>query len=72
MAIFGGGSVTPPDSSSGLWVDAELYKSMTNNKVEYSGESGFLHLLGAGTLLCDWASGRDWLSHVTSNSGSRL
>jgi hypothetical protein len=32
MVVFGGGSVAPPDSSSGLWVDAELYKSMTNNK----------------------------------------
>jgi hypothetical protein len=31
MAVFGGGRVAPPDSSSGLWVDAELYKSMTNN-----------------------------------------
>jgi hypothetical protein len=40
--------------------------------MEYSGEPGFLHLLEAGTLLYDWASGRDWLSHVTSNSGSRL
>jgi hypothetical protein len=39
---------------------------------EYGGEPGFLHLLGAGTLLYDWASGRDSLSHVTSNSGSRL
>jgi hypothetical protein len=32
MVVFGGGSVAPPDSSSGLWVDAELYKSMTSNK----------------------------------------
>jgi hypothetical protein len=32
MAVFGGGSVAPPDSSFSLWVDAELYKSMTNNK----------------------------------------
>jgi hypothetical protein len=32
MAVFGGGSVAPPDSSSGLWVNAELYKSITNNK----------------------------------------
>jgi hypothetical protein len=72
MAVFGGGSVAPLDNSSGLWVDAELYKSMTNNKAEYGGKLGFLHLIGADTLLCDWASGRDWLSHVTSNSGSRL
>jgi hypothetical protein len=39
---------------------------------EYGGEPGFLHLLGAGTLLRDWASGRDWPSHATSSSGSRL
>jgi hypothetical protein len=32
MVVFGGGSVAPPDSSSSLWVDAELYKSMTSNK----------------------------------------
>jgi hypothetical protein len=32
MAVFVGGSVTPLDSSSGLWVDAELYKSMIKNK----------------------------------------
>jgi hypothetical protein len=32
MAVFGGGSVAPPDSSSDLWVDAELYKSITSNK----------------------------------------
>jgi hypothetical protein len=32
MAIFVGGSVAPPDSSLGLWVDAELYKTITNNK----------------------------------------
>jgi hypothetical protein len=32
MAVFGGGSVAPLDSSSGLWVDAELYKSITSNK----------------------------------------
>jgi hypothetical protein len=32
MAVFVDGSVAPLDSSSGLWVDAELYKSMTNNK----------------------------------------
>jgi hypothetical protein len=27
--------------------------------VEYGGEPGFLHLLEAGTFLCDWACGRD-------------
>jgi hypothetical protein len=32
MAVFGGGSVAPPDSFFGLWVDAELYKSITSNK----------------------------------------
>jgi hypothetical protein len=32
MAVFVDGSVASLDSSSGLWVDAELYKSMTNNK----------------------------------------
>jgi hypothetical protein len=32
MVVFSGGSVAPLDSSSGLWVNVELYKSMTNNK----------------------------------------
>jgi hypothetical protein len=32
MAALGGGGVAPPDSSSGLWVDAELYKSITSYK----------------------------------------
>jgi hypothetical protein len=32
MAVFGGGSVALPDNSSGLWINAELYKSMANNK----------------------------------------
>jgi hypothetical protein len=32
MAVSGGGVVAPPDSSSGLWVDAELYKSITSYK----------------------------------------
>jgi hypothetical protein len=30
MMVLGGGSVALPDSSSGLWVDAELYKSITS------------------------------------------
>jgi hypothetical protein len=32
MAVLGGGSVAPLDSSSGLWVDAELYISITSYK----------------------------------------
>jgi hypothetical protein len=32
MAVLGGDGVAPPDSSSGLWVDAELYKSITSYK----------------------------------------
>jgi hypothetical protein len=32
MAVLGGGGVAPLDSSSGLWVDAELYKSITSYK----------------------------------------
>jgi hypothetical protein len=32
MAVLGGGSVAPPDSSSSLWVDAELYK--IHNKLQ--------------------------------------
>jgi hypothetical protein len=32
MTVLGGGSVALPDSSSGLWVDAELYKSITSYK----------------------------------------
>jgi hypothetical protein len=32
MAVFGGGSVAPPDGSFGLLVDVELYKSITNYK----------------------------------------
>jgi hypothetical protein len=39
---------------------------------EYGGELRFLRLLWPSTLLCHWASARDWLSHVASNSGSRL
>jgi hypothetical protein len=50
----------------------QVYNDLQVCTAEYGGELGFLHLLGAGTLLCDWASGWDWLSHVTSNSGSRL
>jgi hypothetical protein len=32
MAALGGGGVAPPDSSSSLCVDAELYKSITSYK----------------------------------------
>jgi hypothetical protein len=32
MAVLGGGGIAPPDSSSGLWVDAELYKTITSYK----------------------------------------
>jgi hypothetical protein len=32
MAVLGGGGVAPPDSSSGLLVDAELYKSIMGYK----------------------------------------
>jgi hypothetical protein len=32
MVVLGGGGVAPPDSSFGLWVDAELYKSITSYK----------------------------------------
>jgi hypothetical protein len=32
MVVLGGGGVAPPDSSSGLWVEAELYKSITSYK----------------------------------------
>jgi hypothetical protein len=32
MAVLGGGSVALPDSSYGLWVDAELYKFITSYK----------------------------------------
>jgi hypothetical protein len=32
MAALGGGGVAPPDCSSGLCVDAELYKSITSYK----------------------------------------
>jgi hypothetical protein len=93
MAVLGGGGVAPPDSSSGLWVDVELHKSITSYKgddieqlcythtssrylqvyiAEYGGKPRFLRLPGFGTLLCCRSGGRDWLSHVASNSGSRL
>jgi hypothetical protein len=32
VAVLGGGGVALPDSSSGFWVDAQLYKSITSNK----------------------------------------
>jgi hypothetical protein len=32
MEVLGGSSVALPDSSFGLWVDAELYKSITSYK----------------------------------------
>jgi hypothetical protein len=32
LAVSVGGGVALPDSSSGLWVDAELYKSITSYK----------------------------------------
>jgi hypothetical protein len=32
MAVLVGGDVALPDSSSGLWVDAELYKSIISYK----------------------------------------
>jgi hypothetical protein len=32
MTVLVGGGVALPDSSSGLWVNAELYKSITSYK----------------------------------------
>jgi hypothetical protein len=32
MAVLVGGGVALPDSSSGLWVNVELYKSITSYK----------------------------------------
>jgi hypothetical protein len=34
MAILVGGGVALPDSSFGLWVDAELYRSITSYKCD--------------------------------------
>jgi hypothetical protein len=43
MAVFGDGGVAPPDSSFGLWVDAEPYKSMTNNKCDDINQLFYTH-----------------------------
>jgi hypothetical protein len=43
MAVVGGGSVAPLDSSSGLWVDAELYKSMINKKGDDINQVSYTH-----------------------------
>jgi hypothetical protein len=43
MAAFGGGRAAPPDSSSGLWVDAELYKFMTNKKGDDINQLSYTH-----------------------------
>jgi hypothetical protein len=50
----------------------QVYDDLQVCTAEYGGEPRFLHLLGPGILLCHWAGGQDWLSHVASNTGSRL
>jgi hypothetical protein len=43
MAALGGGGVVPPDSSSGLCVDVELYKSITSYKSDDIDQLCYIH-----------------------------
>jgi hypothetical protein len=43
MVVSGGGAVAPPDSSSSLWVDVELYKSIISYKGDDIGQLFYTH-----------------------------
>jgi hypothetical protein len=66
MAVFGGGSVAPPNSSSSLWVDVELYKSMTNNKGDDINQ--LFSTLTSSRRLTGLYSGIRWRTEISSPS----
>jgi hypothetical protein len=50
----------------------QVFDDLQVCSVENGGKPRFLHLLRPDTLLYHCSGGRDWLSHVASNSGSML
>jgi hypothetical protein len=69
MAVFGGGSVALPDNSSGLWINAELYKSMANNKGDDINQLFYTHT--SSRRLTGLYSGIRWRTEISSPSQAR-
>jgi hypothetical protein len=66
MEVLGGSSVALPDSSFGLWVDAELYKSITSYKGDDIDQLCYSHT--SSRWLTGLYSGIRWQTKISLSS----